>query len=90
MEKFLSIPVTSEGDQLVSLKNIALIEKGSDTTLVITYQGGKVVTLTHDTDSAFVIRNEFQVQMKNALATTWDRVVVDYAPSLAVSGIAVA
>lgn len=47
MEKFLSIPVTDEQSQLVSASGIILIEQGSTTTVVITYAGGKVVTITH-------------------------------------------
>ena len=47
MQKFLSIPVTAEGDQLVSSTGIKLIEQGSTTTVVITYGGGKITTITH-------------------------------------------
>jgi hypothetical protein len=48
MEKFLSIPVTSQGNQLVSANNVILVEAASDSatavTTLITYAGGKVVT----------------------------------------------
>jgi hypothetical protein len=37
MAKFLSIPVTSEGNQLVSADNIKLIEQASTTTVTIVY-----------------------------------------------------
>jgi len=55
MEKFLSIPVTSEGNQLISANNIVLIDAASATatTTVITYAGGKVITLTHAAQVAF-------------------------------------
>ena len=49
MEKFLSIPVTSEQTQLVSANNVLLVEQASTTTVTIAYAGGKVTTLTHAT-----------------------------------------
>jgi hypothetical protein len=92
MEKFLNIAVTSEQSQLVSIKDVVLVEQATALTTTITYHGGKVVTLTHATVGASNedMRDEVEVQIKNALATTWDRVVIDYTPSFAVSGIAVA
>jgi hypothetical protein len=47
MEKFLSIPVTNEQNQLVSCTDIKLIEQSTNTSVVITYGGGKVTTIAH-------------------------------------------
>ena len=51
MQKFLSIPVTGEQNQLVSCNNIKLIEQASTTTVTVTYGAGKVTTLTHGASS---------------------------------------
>lgn len=92
MEKFLNIVVTNEQSQLVSVKDIILLEQATATTTTITYHGGKVVTLTHATVGSGneTMRDEVETNIVNALATTWDRVAIDYTPSFAVSGIAVA
>ena len=92
MEKFLSIPVTSEGNQLVAATNIVLIDAASATatTTVITYAGGKVVTLTHAAQVAFSMRNAIQNGVANALQTSWTNPVYEIAVPQAVSGIAVA
>jgi hypothetical protein len=93
MEKFLSIPVTSEQNQLVQATGIILIEQASTTTVTVTYGGGKVVTLTHATAGAGdeTERDAIQNAVVAALQTSWTNVA--YAVSnlpYAVSGIAVA
>lgn len=93
MEKFLSIPVTSEQNQLVSATGVILVEQASTTTVTITYAGGKVVTLTHATAGAGVEteRDAIQNAIVAALQTPWYK--VSYQVSglpFAVSGIAVA
>jgi hypothetical protein len=92
MEKFLSIPVTSEGNQLVAATNIVLIDAASATatTTVITYAGGKVVTLTHAAQVAFSMRDAIQNGVASALQTSWTNPVYEIAVPQAVSGIAVA
>jgi hypothetical protein len=92
MEKFLSIPVTSEGNQLISANNIVLIDAASATatTTVITYAGGKVITLTHAAQVAFSMRDAIQNEVANALGTSWTYVVFPITVPQAVSGIAVA
>ena len=94
MEKFLSIPVTSAGNQLVSANNIILVEAGSDsataTTTVITYAGGKVVTLTHAAQVAYSMRNAIQNAVTAALQTSWTNVVYSMSVPQAVSDIDVA
>ena len=47
MEKYLSIPVTNEGNQLVTLSNVKLIEAASTTSTTINYGSSKVITITH-------------------------------------------
>jgi len=93
MEKFLSIPVTNEQNQLVSANNVILVEQASTTTVTITYAGGKVVTLTHATAGAGVEteRDAIQSAIVAALQSPWYSVSyqVNNLP-FAVSGIAVA
>lgn len=94
MEKFISVPVTGQPDQLVSANNIVLIEAGADsataTTTLITYAGGKVVTLTHAAQVAFDMRTAVQNAVANALATSWTNVVYVAQLPQAVSDIDVA
>lgn len=93
MEKFLSIPVTSEQNQLVSANGIILIEQASTTTVTIQYAGGKVVTITHATAGTGdeTERDAIQTAVVNALQTPWTQVAyqVNNLP-YAVSGIGVA
>lgn len=93
MEKFLSIPVTSEQSQLVQASGIILIEQASTTTVTVTYSGGKVVTLTHATAGAGdeTQRDAIQNAVVAALQTSWTYVVYSVLNlPYAVSGIAVA
>ncbi len=92
MEKFLNIPVTGEQNQLVSAAGIKLIDAASATatTTVITYAGGKVVTLTHAAQVAFSMRDSIQDAMVAALQSQWQYVSHDVAVPQAVSGIAIA
>lgn len=93
MEKFLSIPVTSEQNQLVSANNVILVEQASTTTVTIMYAGGKLVTITHAAAGAGVEteRDVIQAAIVAALQTPW--YTVSYQVSnlpFAVSGITVA
>lgn len=92
MTKFLSIPVTSEGNQLVSCNDIKLIEQPSTTTVVITYGGGKVTTITHAASGAGSeeMRDAIQNAVISNLQQSWVNVSlqVEGLPK-AVSGIAV-
>ena len=73
MEKFLSIPVTSQGNQLVSANNVILVEAAGDSatavTTLITYAGGKIVTLTHAAQVAFSMKLAIQNAIAAALQT---------------------
>ena len=90
MQKFLSIPVTAEGDQLVSSTGIKLIEQGSTTTVVITYGGGKITTLTHAVAGAgdVTMRDLIQDSVVSINQQPWREVIfpVENIP-FAISGI---
>jgi len=91
MAKFLSIPVTSEGNQLVSADNIKLIEQATTTTVTIVYGGAAAqdrVLITHATQSSgFQMRDDIQNAVVSAHQSMWQNVVETVAPSKAVSGI---
>ena len=92
MEKFLSIPVTNQQTQLVACKNIQLIAQGSTTTVVITYGGGNIVTITHATAGSGdeTQRDAIQAAVVKALASRWTEVAVEVTDlPYAVSGIAI-
>ena len=94
MEKFLSIPVTSQGNQLVSANNVILVEAAGDSatavTTLINYAGGKIVTLTHAAQVAFSMKLAIQNAIAAALQTSWTNVVYDVSVPQAVSDIDVA
>lgn len=96
MAQFLSIPVTSEGNQLISARNVLLVEQASTTTVTVTYASGStgadVLTVTHATQaSGYEMRDVIQ----NALISAHDKktspdVIIEVTPTKAVSGIAIA
>jgi|GEM_PF-6693113 len=96
MAQFLSIPVTSEGNQLISARNVLLVEQASTTTVTVTYASGStgadVLTITHATQaSGYEMRDVIQ----NALISAHDKktspdVIIEVTPTKAVSGIAIA
>ena len=92
MEKFLSIPVTSAGNQLVAVTNVILVDAASATATAtaITYAGGKVVTLTHAAQVAFSMRDAIKAAIAASLQTSWTNVIYDVAVPQAVSDIDVA
>ena len=93
MQKFLSIPVTNEQNQLVSCNDIKLMKQASTTTVTVHYGGGKVVTLTHAAVSAGSeeMRDAIQDGVVQVLKQQWTEVVLqmDSLPQ-AVSGIEIA
>ena len=84
MQKFLSIPVTNEQNQLVSCNDIKLIEVGDGsgsnptTTTTLFYGGGKKVTLTHAAVSAGSeeMRDAIQDGVVQVLKQQWTEVVL--------------
>ena len=91
--KFLSIPVTDEQKQLVSADDVILLEQASTTTVTISYQGGKVVTVTNAALGANIesMRDYLQDSIVFAQQQPWHQVKYECdALPVAVSGIAVA
>ena len=101
MQKFLSIPVTGEQNQIVSCNDIKLIEVGDGaspvanptTTTTIYYGGGKKVTLTHAAvaSGSEDMRDAIHDGVVQVLKQQWTEVILqmDSLPK-AVSGIAIA
>jgi hypothetical protein len=95
MEKFLSIPVTGEGNQLVSANGIKLIEQASTTTVTIVYGGAAaqdVVTITHAVlgTGLETMRDTIQDAVVAAHQMPWQKVAYQVTVGSAVSGIAIA
>ena len=95
MEKFLSLPVTNEQNQLVSANQVALVEQASTTTVIITYHSGLATTITHATAGAGVetARDGIQKAIEASLKTVWTKPVYEVPASnipFAISGIATA
>ena len=96
MEKFLSIPVTGEQNQLLSATGIVLIEQLTTATVGVYYKsstGTDVVTITHATAPADneTMRDAIQNAVIGALQTPWTHVAYTVANlPFAVEGIAIA
>ena len=96
MEKFLSIPVTNEQNQLLSATGIVLIAQASTTTVAVYYKsstGTDVVTITHATAPASdeSMRDAIQSSVVAALGTSWTNVAYEVTNlPFAVSGITIA
>lgn len=93
MAQFLSIPVTSNGNQLISARGVLLVTAASTTT-TIAYGSGStgadVITLTH---AAVSTANEMRDIIQDALVKAHENspeTVIVVAPTKAVSGIAIA
>ena len=88
MDKFLSIPVTSEGNTLVSCNGVlSVVGTAVGTTVVVTYKSGTVATITAGASVDFSMRNQIQDAMVLALGTGWTNVDYPIVPAQAVSGI---
>ena len=92
MEKYLSIPVTSKGNQLISCNGILSVYSATATgaDVVITYKSGTTATITSATQVNFDMRNQIQDEIALALATGWTNVSREVSPVKTVSGIVVA
>jgi hypothetical protein len=94
MEKFLSIPVTGQSNQLVSANNVVLVEARDDLatalSTIINYANGTTVTITHAAQVAFSMRTAIQDAIVSALQTSWHTPVYVMAPPQAVSNIEMA
>jgi len=89
--KYLNIPVTGNGNKLVSITGVKLItqdaESGTAVTTLIDYVDGTTTTLTHAAAVAFDMRDALENAMATALATGWQSVVHDFTSPKAVSSI---
>ena len=82
MEKFLSLPVTGQPNQLIRATDVAMVSAGTGatnntataTTTVITYTTGRAITLTHAAQVAYDMRTAIQDALAAALATSWTNV----------------
>ena len=96
MEKFLSIPVTNEQNNLISATGIVLISQNSTTTVHVHYKASlasDVVTITHAAAPAAdeSMRDAIQSAVVAALGTSWTNVAYQVTNlPFAVSGITVA
>lgn len=90
MDKFLSVPVTSETNMLLGVSGVAAVAYSSTTETIVTYNAGNTATITHGTVAANAFRDSLQDAMTAALGTQWTRVVAAYTPPTAVSAIAIA
>jgi hypothetical protein len=96
MEKFLSIPVTNEQNQIISATGIVLISQNSTTTVHVHYKASAasdVLTITHAAAGAGdeTMRDAIQDAVVAALTTSWTNVSYTVANlPYAVSAITVA
>jgi len=76
MEKFISIPVTTTGNQLISSNHVlAVISTATGTTTTITYLSGKVVTITTAAQTNYSVRDAIQNAIAASAAITWSEPV---------------
>ena len=96
MAQFLSIPVTSKGNLLISARNVLLVEQASTTTVTITYASGSasgdIMTITHATQaSGYEMRDVIQDALVLAHnVKSAPSVVISVTPTKAVSLIGIA
>tara|TARA_R100001244_G_scaffold128204_2_gene99091 strand:- start:661 stop:990 length:330 start_codon:yes stop_codon:yes gene_type:complete len=89
MEKFLSMPVTNEGNQLVSCNDVKCVEMGDEaganttTHVAVFYGSGKVVDVTFTPAVAAAnveVRTSLQDALTSALATSWTNLTREWPP----------
>jgi len=95
MEKFISIPITTGANQLVSVNDLVGVFAGTaatniaaGTATVLTYRNGRTITLNH-TDTvaqvAYNMRDAIQNAIIDALKTSWKKPVGYVIPSLPIT-----
>lgn len=91
MDKFLSIPVTSNGNKLVAVHGIKVITQAAESatavTTIISYIDGTATTLTHAAAAAFDMRIALEEAVTEALQSDWKKVVHPFTSPKAVSSI---
>ena len=98
MEKFISVPVTGQPNQLIRATDVAMVSAGTGatnntataTTTVITYATGRAITLTHAAQVAFDMRTAIQDALATALATSWTNVAFVVEVPRAISAVTIA
>lgn len=90
MQKFLSIPVTSEPNALVAIEGIKTIDEATATatTTTVEYIDGTTTTITHAADTAFSVKTALNTAVENALKQPWQKVVFEVSLNVAVSAVA--
>ncbi len=75
MQKYLSIPVKHEDNQLVLVNDVAIVEQASTASVEIIYTSGKKVTVAHDTMAANneEVRNKIQDYILEVLQYNWQK-----------------
>ena len=81
MQKYLSIPVKNEANQLVLVNEIALVEQATTSKVEIHYTSGKKVEVEHDTMAANNedVRDRIEENILSVLSQSWTQ------PSIQVS-----
>ena len=95
MEKFISIPITTGANQLVSVNDLVGVFAGTagtniaaGTATVLTYRNGRTITLNHTSttaQTAYNMRNAIQDAVVEALKTNWKKPVGYVIPSLPIT-----
>jgi len=85
MEKFISIPVTISSilsNQLVSVNDLVGVFAGAGSTntaalanTVLIYRNGKTITLTHEAQTAYNMRDAIQNAIVESLKINWTKPV---------------
>tara|TARA_R100001163_G_C5046400_1_gene183660 strand:+ start:377 stop:682 length:306 start_codon:yes stop_codon:yes gene_type:complete len=75
MQKYLSVPVKNEDNQLVLVNDVVIVEQASTASVDIIYSSGKKVTVAHDTMAANneEVRNKFQDYILEVLQYSWQK-----------------
>ena len=75
MQKYLSIPVKNEPNQLVLINDIAIVEQASTSKVEIHYTSGKKVEVEHDVMAANneEVRDAIEDSILEALQLSWQK-----------------
>ena len=73
MQKYLSIPVKNEDNQLVLVNEVAIVEQASTTAVDIHYTSGKKVEVAHDVMAANNedVRDRIEENIIDVLTLSW-------------------
>lgn len=73
MEKYLSIPVTGAGNQLISCNGVISVTSSATGNVTLTYKSGTAIVLA-TTQADYSLRSQIQNEISLALATGWTNV----------------